>query len=76
MPQGAHMLRMGDDDREKYQLEIERLRGAISAIQKATVEGRVCDDVAWFDAITTLYDFCDQTLNPWSHAQQKQPKEG
>jgi hypothetical protein len=44
--------------------EIERLRGCIAAIQKATVEGRVCDDVAWFDGITTLFDFCDMSLNP------------
>lgn len=49
---------------ERKDAEIARLRGAIAAIQKATVEGRVCDDVAWFDTITTLYDFCDQTLNP------------
>ena len=44
--------------------EIERLRGCLAAIQKATVEGRVCDDVAWFDGITTLFDFCDLALNP------------
>jgi hypothetical protein len=29
------------------------------AIKQATVDGRVCDDVAWFDAITTLHDFCE-----------------
>lgn len=44
--------------------EIERLRGCLHAIMKATVEGRVCDDVAWFDDITTLFDFCDMALNP------------
>ena len=43
--------------------EIERLRGCLAAIQKATIDGRVCDDVAWFDQITTLHDFCDQALN-------------
>ena len=42
--------------------EIDRLRKALEAIKKATLEGRVCDDVAWFDQITTLYDFCDQAL--------------
>jgi hypothetical protein len=42
--------------------EIVRLRSAIEAIKKATIEGRVCDDVAWFDTITTLHDFCEQTL--------------
>lgn len=26
MPQGLHMIRMGDEDREKYQTEIEWLR--------------------------------------------------
>jgi len=44
--------------------EIERLRSAIEAIRQATIEGRVCDDVAWFDPITTLHDFCEQTLEP------------
>lgn len=44
--------------------EIVRLQTAIREIQRATVEGRVCDDVAWFDMITTLHDYCDQTLNP------------
>jgi len=44
--------------------EIERLRGCLDAIMKATIEGRVCDDVAWFDGITTLFDFCDIALNP------------
>lgn len=42
--------------------EIDRLRGCLAAIQKATLEGRVCDDVAWFDTITTLHDFCDAAL--------------
>ena len=42
--------------------EIDRLRKALEAIKKATLEGRVCDDVAWFDQITTLHDFCDQAL--------------
>lgn len=41
----------------------EELEGALRAIMKATVEGRVCDDVAWFDSITTLHDFCDLVLN-------------
>jgi hypothetical protein len=48
--------------------EIERLRSAIEAIKQATIEGRVCDDVAWFDAVTTLHDFCEQTLRPYSAA--------
>jgi hypothetical protein len=44
--------------------EIERLRSAIEAIRQATIDGRVCDDVAWFDTITTPHDFCEQTLRP------------
>ena len=42
--------------------EVVGLRAAIKAIKKATIDGRVCDDVAWFDQITTLHDFCDQAL--------------
>ena len=44
--------------------DIVRLRSAVKAIKQATIEGRVCDDVAWFDPITTLHDFCEQTLTP------------
>jgi hypothetical protein len=36
--------------------KIERLRSALEAIKKAAIEGRVCDDVAWFDTITILHD--------------------
>ncbi len=53
---------------EEAYAEIERLRSAIEAIKQATIEGRVCDDVAWFDAVTTLHDFCEQTLRPYSAA--------
>jgi hypothetical protein len=42
--------------------EIARLRSAVEVIKQATIEGRVCDDVAWFDTITTLHDYCEQTL--------------
>jgi hypothetical protein len=44
--------------------EIKRLRSAIEAIRQATIEGRVCDDVAWFDPVTTLHDYCERTLEP------------
>ena len=44
--------------------EIVRLHPAVEAIKQATIEGRVCDDIAWFDFITTLHDFCEQTLTP------------
>lgn len=43
--------------------EIERLRTAIAAIQQATLDGKVCDDVAWFSGIETLHDYCDRVLN-------------
>ena len=49
---------------EEALAEIERLRSAVEAIKQATIEGWVCDDVAWFDTITTLHDFCEQTLLP------------
>lgn len=42
----------------------DRLLAGIADIMRATIEGRVCDDVAWFDEITTLHDFCDLLLNP------------
>jgi nitrogen regulatory protein PII len=44
--------------------EIERLRKAIEAIKQATLNGQICDDVAWFTPIETLHDFCDRTLFP------------
>ena len=42
---------------------IDVLVKALEDIKRATVEGRVCDDVAWFDSITTLHDFCEITLD-------------
>jgi len=47
--------------------EVKRLRDGFREIKKATVDGRVCDDVAWFDTITTLYDFCDLFLRAPTH---------
>lgn len=41
-----------------------RHRAALEAIQKAVIDGEVCDDVAWFDKATTLHDFIDDVLNP------------
>jgi len=45
-------------------VENDRLRRGIAEIKQATIDGRVCDDVAWFDTITTLHDFCDELLTP------------
>lgn len=36
---------------------------ALEAIKQATIDGRVCDDVAWFDEVTTLHDFCDEVIS-------------
>lgn len=41
---------------------LEYAVGCLGAIMDATTDGRVCDDVAWFDTITTLYDYCHQAL--------------
>ena len=46
----------------KTQKQNDALVKAIQDIKQATINGRVCDDVAWFDTITTLHDFCDQVL--------------
>ncbi len=39
-------------------------RATLEAIDKAVMDGHVCDDVAWFDKFTTLHDFIDQTIRP------------
>lgn len=41
-----------------------RYRAALEAIDKAVMDGQVCDDVAWFDKFTTLHDFIDETIRP------------
>ncbi len=41
-----------------YREALEKAAARFEAIQKATVEGRVCDDVAWFSDIETLHDYC------------------
>jgi len=47
----------------RLQFERDVAVAALREIKRATVEGRVCDDVAWFDEIETLYDFCDRILD-------------
>lgn len=39
-------------------LQYRRLDLGVRAIRRATIKGDVCDDVAWFDTITTLHDYC------------------
>lgn len=53
--------RVADAMRGAY-ASIAHFRQGVEAIKRATIEGRVCDDVAWFDTITTLHDYCDQLL--------------
>lgn len=48
---------------EKLRFQLVLAKCALEAIQRATINGDVCDDVAWFDQITTLHDFCDLTLS-------------
>jgi len=47
----------------RLQFERDIAVAALREIKRAVVEGRVCDDVAWFDQIETLYDFCDRILD-------------
>lgn len=42
---------------------INLLENALLAIKLATLNGDVCDDVAWFDQIETLHDFCERILD-------------
>lgn len=51
-------------DRAGLVAENARLREVLGAIQQAVVDGRVCDDVAWFSTIETLYDFIEEVLHP------------
>lgn len=48
--------------RDEAEAERDILRAALRDIKRAIVEGRVCEDVPWFDSKTTLYDFCDMFL--------------
>lgn len=43
---------------------IAALTAALEAINTAVIDGRVCDDVAWFDKFTTLHDFIEEVLRP------------
>lgn len=48
--------------RREFRASLDKAVEALKKIKQATLEGRVCDDVAWFDSITTLHDFCEITL--------------
>lgn len=51
-------------ERIEHRMRFERdvAVAALREIKRATLEGRVCDDVAWFDQMETLHDFCDRIL--------------
>lgn len=52
---------MNESSRLKFERDVAV--AAIREIRRATVEGRVCDDVAWFTEIETLCEFCDRILD-------------
>jgi hypothetical protein len=41
----------------------ELLVNALTAIKRATLNGDVCPDVAWFGPGETLHDFCESVLD-------------
>jgi hypothetical protein len=62
---GTSIFLAAADEIAALKARITELEEALRSIMEAAVEGRVCSDVAWFDNITTLHDFCDLAL---SHA--------
>jgi hypothetical protein len=47
-----------DAERGRLREALMQARASFQAIQQATIEGMVCDDVAWFSEIETLHDYC------------------
>lgn len=43
-------------------LQYRRLDLGLRAIRRAAARGDVCDDVAWFDTVTTLLEYCSILL--------------
>lgn len=43
---------------------------AIADIKQATLNGSVCDDVAWFGPGETLHDFCESVLDRVGNARE------
>lgn len=43
--------------------DVARLREGYLSIQCAAEDGRICDDVAWFNKVETLHDFCGRMLD-------------
>jgi hypothetical protein len=51
-------------DIHTLQERIGFLEQGVRDIQQATLDGTVCDDVAWFSEIETLHDHCGWLLDP------------
>ncbi|UXC90108.1 hypothetical protein EGM87_13760 [Sphingobium sp. RSMS] len=74
------MVRKGKDDHQpqlqaivRNRLDGEataarRYRDALERINAAVVDGKVCDDVAWFSPAETLHDFIQSVLHPGHQA--------
>lgn len=45
-----------------YDVENEMLRTALFKIMAACRDGKICDDVVWYNESTTLWEFCAETL--------------
>lgn len=52
----SHLPSLGDE-------RVRQLRQSLRSIADACVAGKVCDDIAWMDDITTLFDYCEQALD-------------
>jgi hypothetical protein len=54
---------MAYDEIAKLRAQVEYAVFCFKEIQKATIEGKVCDDVAWFSQIETLHDYCGSAVD-------------
>lgn len=69
-------------NRDRWQADLELIVSAVNShealvkaladIKAATLNGSVCDDVAWFGPGETLHDFCERTLDAVGEAKQRQ----
>lgn len=55
-------------DLKKALVDLDRYRNGLLAILAAIESGVVCDDVAWFSAHETLFDFVERLLHPYEPA--------
>jgi hypothetical protein len=52
---------------------IAQLEHALRRIMQATLDGTVCDDVAWFYGNETLHDFCEHVLEEVNRGDRVEP---